>query len=266
LVIPLSFIMARQSRIHFTINEPCRVPWKGMLPVADDQRHCSSCDRVITDFSKMSDAELMLFFRHSGGNSCGRFAKSQLNRSFTLLPEKTEKAKWWRALALIPLTLFGKNVKAQTDAEKAIQFQSDTTAFVQPNDSANTIAQQTLRANNDSVAIDSIKVAAVIIPDSTYIFIYKPMSVFTSPMLPVIVEVMGICSGPLPESNYDPLYDPWNQIEHSPKKQGEIDQPDPLKNLVDHPQEKPKEPAPALPASNEITGILPEQRKRSWRS
>jgi hypothetical protein len=104
--------MARHSQIQFSIPEPCTVPWNGMTAVDKDQRYCPSCEKVITDFSKMSDDELMLHFRHSGGKTCGKYSKEQLNRPINLLPEKSTNAKWWKIAALIPLTLFGKHKRS----------------------------------------------------------------------------------------------------------------------------------------------------------
>lgn len=96
-----------------TIPEPCSEDWSKMNVVDDMHRHCGACERTLVDFSVMSDAELVIFFKQNNGKVCGRFRKDQTNRSLVKLPEKTSKAKWWKAAALLPLSLFTKNASAQ---------------------------------------------------------------------------------------------------------------------------------------------------------
>jgi hypothetical protein len=102
-----------KPQFTITIPEPCNEDWKQMRVVDSCHRNCAACDRVLTDFAQMNDDELVLFFSQSKGKVCGRFRKDQLNRPITGLPEKTTKAVWWKAAALLPLTLFSKNTNAQ---------------------------------------------------------------------------------------------------------------------------------------------------------
>jgi hypothetical protein len=168
--------MARHSQIIFSIPKPCNIPWNGMTPVDKDQRYCSSCDKVVTDFSEMSDDELMLYFRHNNGKICGRLHQTQMNRPMILLPEKTVNAKWWRTLILIPLTLIGKQTKAQY-VEAANQFQSsDTNVLLQQNDSLRNdslsgkkvVSVDSTKAISDTISVTLAKY------DSTYKFVWKP--------------------------------------------------------------------------------------------
>lgn len=161
--------MARQSQIRFSIPEPCNVPWNGMRPVDTDQRHCSSCAKVVTDFSKMSDDELMLYFRHNGGKICGRLSATQLNRPMRLLPDATSKAKWWRTLILIPLTLFGKTVKAQYfQAQHSIEQSKNP---VQADTLPGTLAEN-LPGKKDSLAGDSTVKTGLTVADSDSLYKY----------------------------------------------------------------------------------------------
>jgi hypothetical protein len=113
-----------KPQIMITIPEPCSETWSEMRVVDDCHRHCEACERTLTDFAQMNDDELLIFFKHAQGKICGRFRQDQLNRPLTTLPEKTSKATWWKAAALLPLTLFSKNTSAQ-------QVIGDTTAHVQ---------------------------------------------------------------------------------------------------------------------------------------
>lgn len=137
--------MAKSRHFEISIPEPCGVPWESMSHVDELKRHCSSCDRVITDFSKMSDEELILMFRYSNGKLCGRFDKSQLDRPLRMLPEKTTPAGWWRTLLLLPLTLFAKPSKAQQLHETMhtkLQEPPDTVLVDQTPGDSNAVAAQ----------------------------------------------------------------------------------------------------------------------------
>lgn len=55
-----------------------------MTPVAEKSRHCAACDRVLIDFSSMSDLELGNYLRRHPGKLCGRFSSRQLDRHLAL--------------------------------------------------------------------------------------------------------------------------------------------------------------------------------------
>lgn len=107
--------MNTNKQIQFKIDEPCSENWDMMTHVDTARRHCKSCDKVITDFSGMSDTEVMLWFKHSKGKVCGRFTPNQLNRAMTVPAEKSEKKKFWlNALWLIPFAWGSKEARAQS--------------------------------------------------------------------------------------------------------------------------------------------------------
>jgi hypothetical protein len=103
----------KKPTFMITIPEPCSEDWNKMDVVDDMHRHCGACERTLVDFSVMSDDELVIFFKQNNGKVCGRFRKDQMNRSLIKLPEKTSKAKWWKAAALLPLSLFSRSADAQ---------------------------------------------------------------------------------------------------------------------------------------------------------
>jgi hypothetical protein len=290
-----------------------------MTPVDTDQRYCSSCDKVVTDFSKMSDDELMLYFRHNNGKICGRLHQTQMNRPITLLPEKTVNAKWWRTLILIPLTLFGKQSKAQY-VEAANQLQSpDTNVLVQQNDSLkieSLSAKKVVSADSTNVILNQLSVHLTK-SDSTYAFVWKPELVITSydsihPFIMPDISVSGGCvvmeiispynyiwndtltlitqpyalgPNPIPLQFIDeeicavPEFNPKSiltiildtlvpfrkkkQIIYSTATNSEkVEMKDPLKQLSDQPQEKPKPQEPALPSSDEFLAIMPSEKRK----
>jgi hypothetical protein len=254
--------MSRQRHVQFSIPEPCAVPWHSMLPVAADQRHCSSCDRVITDFTKMSDDELMLYFQHSGGKVCGQFSNDQLNRKIKLLPEKTEKASWWKMLLLIPLSLFSKSAKAQTSDSiiSSEQLDSIAEATILVND-----LMQIETPLNDSVALaEKADTAKLSVSDTLITLDPSSELVVTGTMIITGAggwETMGMTSCIVDENKsiYHQILDTLFPSRQQSDKQ--IDNPNPYKQLADQPAEKPKPQDPALPASTDITGILPQESR-----
>jgi hypothetical protein len=236
-----------------------------MSPVDTDRRHCSSCEKVITDFSKMSDDELMLYFRHSKGNTCGLFSNDQLNRRIKLLPEQTQKARWWKTLLLLPLTLFSKNTKAQTDS---LPHTDSMQTIITENDS---LVRDEITGRTDTiVASDSISLAlksdSLQLPkvkEPEFITVTLPLEVSGT-----VITTLGFCTGPtVAEEN-----GLWIKIVDSLfpsriKRSGDqLNKSDRLKQLADHPEKKPEPAQPALPASNDLNAILPEELRKSKRT
>lgn len=284
--------MARQSQIKFTIPEPCHAPWHTMAAVEKDQRYCSSCEKVVTDFTKMSDDELMLYMRHSSGEVCGRLLPSQHNRAMKMLPEKTIKAKWWRTLLLIPLTFFGKQLKAQYYEVKYALEQPDSQRVanepVLQKDSSATIVENVLPINSDPVASDSIITLVVFSPpletcDMQYIWhpniitvnaeylIYEQFAIggcmIAIQQPPVgfwadtIRTIKEFCTSPGPDPENELIDLRYPQVQ----KQKQLQTPDPFSTPIEKQEEKPERPA--LPtATTNIAALFSIEDKRYKRS
>ncbi len=85
---------------------------------AQGGRHCASCQKVVVDFTRMTDAQLLDYFRKNNG-SCGRFRSDQLDRAIqeVVVP----KSNWWARVAAGILLALGlsKNADGQTQNNKA---------------------------------------------------------------------------------------------------------------------------------------------------
>jgi hypothetical protein len=259
--------MARQSQILITIPQPCNIPWDGMTPVDTDQRHCSSCDKVITDFSKMSDDELMLYFRHSNGNMCGRFSVNQINRPFQLLPDKSQKAKWWRTFFLFPLLLFGKSAKSQ--AVDAVKISNVDSIALSENPKIDSVHSPSTIVSKKN---DSSQIKTVIVKHKKHHRkkeVGDELGPFTYPWYPENPCVLGGVGMQINPYSSPFITDPAKKFfdlfgdDYFPPQQGNtIRKPIPFQDLTDKKETPHKPQQPALPSSDPLTGILPEQKKQ----
>ncbi|ABG60907.1 hypothetical protein [Cytophaga hutchinsonii] len=75
------------------IKNPCDADWQKMTPDTAG-KFCSSCEKVVVDFSKMSDTEIKDYFIvHFQQKTCGRFLTSQVDREL-----KTDSKNYFHLL------------------------------------------------------------------------------------------------------------------------------------------------------------------------
>jgi hypothetical protein len=65
--------------VQIQIPKPCHENWNNMTP--DERgRFCGSCQKIVVDFTVMSDKELLDYISNVAGQpTCGRFSYHQLN-------------------------------------------------------------------------------------------------------------------------------------------------------------------------------------------
>ncbi|WP_338790609.1 carboxypeptidase-like regulatory domain-containing protein [Bernardetia sp. MNP-M8] len=85
------------------IPQPCHENWNEMSP-QQKGRFCGSCQKVVIDFTTMSDSEIVNHFKNYKGNTCGRFYDTQLNTNLVSL--KPQKSSFWSRLIAASFTLF----------------------------------------------------------------------------------------------------------------------------------------------------------------
>jgi hypothetical protein len=265
------FFRKPPKQFSISVPEPCSENWNGMHVVDSVHRHCNSCAKNVVDFSQMSDDEVLLFFRNSQGNICGRFRKEQLERAYTPLPVITRPASWWKAAALLPLTLLGKNVAAQTDSVRppdSLQVMNDTLAPLQEmmNDSA-IAAVDSVASRDSSIVVvtgDSIvntkTECAQETTSSTTVYIdpNDRMGVVYNP--PIITG--NIWRPVVPTLPFRPLSDWLGYFWSNPKSDDAVmtSFPDHMESAEDH-EPKPDPVPPTVPEQPWYEAILP----RSWR-
>ena len=79
----------KHSNTILRIDRPCSQNWQNMTAV-DSGKFCSHCSKTVTDFTPMSDEEILKVIRQRNGKLCGRLNTSQLNR---LMISREEQVK-----------------------------------------------------------------------------------------------------------------------------------------------------------------------------
>jgi hypothetical protein len=69
-------------RPTISVPTPCPATWADMTP-APGGRHCAACNKVVVDFTRMTEAEILAALGHPG-SVCGRFRAEQLGTSSRL--------------------------------------------------------------------------------------------------------------------------------------------------------------------------------------
>ena len=100
--------------LHLEIPKRCHEDWNNMTPEAQG-RFCNSCQKTVTDFTNMSDTQLIAFFKNPKPSVCGRFTHEQLERDI-LIPRK--KIPWLKYFFQFALPAFLISLKASSQAGK----------------------------------------------------------------------------------------------------------------------------------------------------
>jgi hypothetical protein len=115
--------MNKQPSITLSIPQSCHESWDEMIP-SEQGRFCQSCHKTVTDFSTMSDKELISFFSNPQQNVCGRFHAEQLNREVSM-PANTRRRPLISIAAMVAaLSVAIPSVQANNKPEKT-QMASD---------------------------------------------------------------------------------------------------------------------------------------------
>lgn len=104
------------SRIkNISIPQACHESWQQMAPV-DNGRYCQSCRKKVTDFTGMSNAEVINYLADKT-NSCGRFSDAQLKSiNHQLYVQNQQPATRWKRLALF-IGVVSSSIYFKADAQ-----------------------------------------------------------------------------------------------------------------------------------------------------
>lgn len=94
---PHLFDKRSMTRFTLTIPRPCHENWESFRPV-EGGRHCGSCQKVVIDFTSMTEEQIITYFKSFPKNTCGRFRSDQLHSYNSTSPSPQRK---WAFGALI---------------------------------------------------------------------------------------------------------------------------------------------------------------------
>ena len=111
------------SKLIVRIPQPCHEDWNKMTP-GDKGRFCDSCQKTVHDFTGMSDAQLIAFFKKpSTGSLCGRFYNDQLERDFEI-PRK--RIPWLKYFFQFAIPVFLTGLKSYSQGKPFIKEKNDS--------------------------------------------------------------------------------------------------------------------------------------------
>jgi hypothetical protein len=115
--------------LNLSLPSPCSEKWSSFTQTPDGG-FCSSCSKVVIDFTKMSDDEIVRYFQGTRGNTCGRFSQDQLKTYHIYPPAKLRTGlplfKAGLLAALFVLTRPSAS-HAQIQPQQKEQVENDTT-------------------------------------------------------------------------------------------------------------------------------------------
>jgi hypothetical protein len=106
------------KKLQLQIPEPCHEDWEKMSG-CEKGKFCNSCQKTVVDFTGMSDAQLVIFFRKPIADSlCGRFNDQQLEREIAI-PQK--RIPWLKYMLQLCLPVFLVNTKAVSQGKPSLK-------------------------------------------------------------------------------------------------------------------------------------------------
>jgi hypothetical protein len=110
------------NQLTINIPNPCTENWNSMTKT-EQGRHCASCNKVVVDFSKMSDHEIYeTLLQYKGKKVCGNFYVDQVHRPIYYIQNR-RFSKWPAIAAMLVAGLFQLNqgnLNAQINHPKQI--------------------------------------------------------------------------------------------------------------------------------------------------
>lgn len=96
--------------IEIKLTNPCQQSWEEMTPQVGG-KFCGSCQKTVTDFTGMTDNQLIEFFKQNRQDGCGRFHTDQLHSP---LPMPAKKIPWIRYMLQISIPAMLMTLKASS--------------------------------------------------------------------------------------------------------------------------------------------------------
>jgi hypothetical protein len=150
-----------KKNISLSIASPCSEKWNDFTP-ASGGRFCGSCEKIVVDFTKMSDAEIFAFFSAKPAHTCGRLRPDQLKVYSNAAVLKINPGLTLLKAGLVSLLLLmmSKPASAQMPSVKAnteVVQHPDTTA-VRTKDGPKQIVRGLVKSGDDQIPLPGVNV------------------------------------------------------------------------------------------------------------
>lgn len=93
----------KKKSVSIHIDNPCSENWDDMTE-GNEGKFCKNCCHTVTDFTHLSDREIIAFLSKNKGNICGRFTEQQLMQPFI---DNNTTSKSWNSIWMAGLLLLG---------------------------------------------------------------------------------------------------------------------------------------------------------------
>lgn len=101
--------MKVENKVRVHIPSPCHKDWEEMLPVQEG-RFCGNCNKVVIDFTQMSEDELKTWFsKDKPADTCGHFWADQAGEQPKVNPILRLLFQTFRYAAVSMLAFFSVN-------------------------------------------------------------------------------------------------------------------------------------------------------------
>ncbi len=109
-----------KDQFTLSVAKPCHEKWAHFTPTASGG-FCNACHKNVVDFTRMSDEQIVAFFRAAPAQSCGRFRAGQLREyaTKTTAAPRFNRPFLQAGFAGLLLLLASKPGYAQRTAERA---------------------------------------------------------------------------------------------------------------------------------------------------
>ena len=103
----------KKNDLQISIPTPCHENWDAMTPT-EIGKFCSSCQKEVIDFSRMSDQEIRRILNSSKEIPCGRFNTNQIERPLVAELPVNRSLTWMKYAASLFLAFQGTCAISQT--------------------------------------------------------------------------------------------------------------------------------------------------------
>jgi hypothetical protein len=146
-----------KTALRIEVPQPCTQNWSAMTPT-EQGRFCMSCNKQVFDFTHISDQKILEILAIHGGNSCGHFLPSQLNRPLQQRPQAPQLNILQKMIASSLFFINTLVIQAQTTSTKWISPQSQSKVKQEPLTTKRVVA---------NAAPDSLYCQGKVVDDST---------------------------------------------------------------------------------------------------